>query len=166
MYPTPYDKVRLGAIGDLQRRFPELPIGLSDHSMGIWTCLGAVAFGACIVEKHFTLTRSWPGPDVPLSIEPPELADLIVGADAIRQARGGSKTVLQEEQPVINFAYATVVTTHPIAAGEVFSLDNVWVKRPGTGPLKADRLDDVMGRRCLRDLPADVHIPADAVEGV
>lgn len=165
VYPTPYDKVRLGAIGELQKRFPELPIGLSDHSLGIWTCLGAVALGACILEKHFTLTRSWAGPDVPISIEPTELANLITGANAVWQARGGTKAILPEEQPVIDFAYATLVTIRPVRAGEDFSLDNLWVKRPGTGHIKADSLHDVLGRVCTHDLPADIHVPRDAVAG-
>src|SRR3569623_565022 len=82
MYPTPYDKVRLGAIQDLQRTFPEISIGLSDHSMGIWTCLGAVALGAVVLEKHFTLLRSRPGPATQISIQPAELADIVVGNKA------------------------------------------------------------------------------------
>ena len=85
MYPTPYGKVRLGALRDLADAFAGIPVGLSDHSMNIWTCLGAVALGACILEKHFTISRDWPGPDVPISIEPQELADMIAGADAIWQ---------------------------------------------------------------------------------
>ncbi len=162
MYPTPYEKVRLGAIDDIRARFPGVPVGLSDHSLNIWTCLGAVALGACILEKHFTISRSWPGPDTGISIEPQELRDMIIGSQAIWLARGGSKSVLPEEQPVIEFAYATVVTTAPVKAGEVFSRDNLWVKRPGTGKILADRLDDVLGRRALRDIPADVHVaPAD-----
>jgi len=75
MYPTPYDKVMLGAIPELIREFG-LPVGLSDHSIGIYTSLGAVALGACALEKHFTISRSWPGPDTPISIEPDELEDL------------------------------------------------------------------------------------------
>src|SRR5687768_4300143 len=62
MYPTPYEQVRLGAIQDLQRTFPDVPVGLSDHSLNIWTCLGAVALGAAVLEKHFTFSRQWPGP--------------------------------------------------------------------------------------------------------
>src|SRR3569623_1359153 len=81
-YPTPYDKVRLGGIQDLQRSFPGISIGLSDHSMGIWTCLGAVALGAVVLEKHFTISRSWPGPDTKISLEPNELAALVVGSKA------------------------------------------------------------------------------------
>lgn len=162
MYPTPYAKVRLGAVTELIGTFPGVPVGLSDHSMGIWTCLGAVALGASILEKHFTISRSWPGPDTGISIEPAELADLVMGSRAVWEARGGTKTILPEEQPVIDFAYATVVSIAPIRAGEAFTLDNVWVKRPGTGPLKADRLQDVIGRVAARDVAAERHIePAD-----
>jgi N-acetylneuraminate synthase len=162
MYPTPYEKVRLGALHDLASAFPGVPLGLSDHSMNIWTCLGAVALGACILEKHFTISRSWPGPDVPISIEPQELADMIAGSRAIWQARGGSKTILPEEQPVIDFAYATVVSIKPIRKGELFSLENVWVKRPGLGPIKAERLEKVLGKVATRDLSVDAHIhPGD-----
>jgi len=164
MYPTPYEKVRLGALADLQREFPELGVGLSDHSMGIWTCLGAVALGAIVLEKHFTISRSWPGPDTGISIEPNELADLVTGSKAIWQARGGSKTILAEEKPVIDFAYATVVSIAPIKAGEMFSKDNVWVKRPGTGKILADRLDDVIGKRAARDVAPDVHLDPRDVE--
>ena len=162
MYPTPYDKVRLGGITDLMTEFPGMPIGLSDHSIGIWTCLGAVALGASILEKHFTISRSWPGPDTGISIEPKELADLVEGSRAVWQARGGVKTILAEEQPVIDFAYATVVSIAPIRVGEAFTLENIWVKRPGTGPIKADRFDDVIGRVASRDILPDSHIgPGD-----
>ena len=161
MYPTPYDKVRLGAIKDLQDAFG-LPVGLSDHSLGIYTCLGAVALGACALEKHFTVTRSWPGPDVPISIEPQELTEMVKGARAIWEARGGHKTILPEEQPVIDFAYATVVTIRPVAKGELFSNENIWVKRPGTGPIPAREFDLVLGKRATRAIAADVHVaPAD-----
>lgn len=165
MYPTPYDKVRLGAVSQLLEEFPDLPIGLSDHSMNIWTCLGAVALGASVLEKHFTISRDWPGPDTGISIEPTELHDLIKGSRAIWQARGGTKTILVDEQPVIDFAYATVVTIAPIEKGGSFSRENVWVKRPGTGPIHATRLDDVIGKTALRDLPADVHIQPEDIAG-
>jgi sialic acid synthase SpsE len=165
MYPTPYEKVRLGAIEHLQSEFPSMPVGLSDHSLNIWTCLGAVAMGASILEKHFTISRNWPGPDTGISIEPGELKDLIEGSRAVWRARGGAKTILPEEQPVIEFAYATVVTTAPIKVGESFSRDNIWVKRPGTGSIPAARLDEVLGRRALRDLEADIHISVADIDG-
>ncbi|MBI4677682.1 MAG: N-acetylneuraminate synthase family protein [Elusimicrobia bacterium] len=166
MYPTPHDKVRLGAITDLRRAFPGLPVGLSDHSEGIWTCLGAVALGACVLEKHFTVLRSWPGPDTGISIEPGELADLVRGSRAVWQARGGRKTILRDEQPVIDFAYATVVSIAAIRRGEAFSRSNVWVKRPGVGPIRAEHLGRVFGKRSTADIPADVHIRPRDVAGL
>lgn len=165
MYPTPYDKVRLGGIKDLMDAFPGVPIGLSDHSMKIWTCLGAVALGASLLEKHFTISRTWPGPDTGISIEPDELKELIDGSRAVWKARGGRKDILPEEQPVIDFAYATVVSIAPIKAGEVFSMSNIWVKRPGTGPLKSDRFNDVLGKRAARDVEDDRHITSADIEG-
>jgi sialic acid synthase SpsE len=165
VYPTPYEKVRLGAITQLKQEFPGLEIGLSDHSMGIWTCLGAVALGASILEKHFTISRSWPGPDTGLSIEPDELHDLILGSRAVWQAGGGSKTILPEEQPVIDFAYATVVSIAPIRQGDVFSMKNVWVKRPGTGSIHATHLNEVLGKVATRDIAADVHINLADIAG-
>ncbi len=165
MYPTPYSKVRLGAITELRENFPDAPIGLSDHSLNIWTCLGATALGACILEKHFTISRSWPGPDTGLSIEPHELKDLIDGSRAVWQARGGRKDILPEEQPVIDFAYATVVSIAPIRSGETFNRSNLWVKRPGTGAIHASRLEEVLGRRASRDIPVDCHLAVEDIEG-
>jgi sialic acid synthase SpsE len=165
MYPTPYEKVRLGAITDLMQAFPGVPVGLSDHSMNIWTCLGAVALGASLLEKHVTISRSWPGPDTGISIEPDELHDLLEGSRAVWQARGGRKDILPEERPVIDFAYATVVSISPIKVGETFSMSNVWVKRPGTGPLRADRFNDVLGKRATRNIDAERHITPDDIEG-
>jgi N-acetylneuraminate synthase len=165
MYPTPYDKVRLGAVSELVAEFPDCPIGLSDHSLNIWTCLGAISLGASLLEKHFTISRSWPGPDTGISIEPGELHDMIEGSRAIWQARGGAKTILPEEQPVIDFAYATIVSIAPIKAGEKFTRANTWVKRPGTGPILASRLEDVLGRTATRDVAPEVHIqPSDIAD--
>ena len=162
MYPTPYEKVRLGAIRELRETFG-LPVGLSDHSMGLYTCLGAVALGACALEKHFTVTRQWPGPDVPISLEPDELSELVKGARAVYEASGGRKTVLGDEQPVIDFAYASVVTVEPVKRGEVFSLKNTWVKRPGTGAIPALELDRVLGKESQRDLLKNRQIHPDDV---
>lgn len=163
MYPTPYEKVRLGVIKELQEAF-DMPIGLSDHSIGIYTCLGAIALGASALEKHFTVTRNWPGPDVPISIEPDELAELVKGSKAIFSALGGQKTILPEEQPVIDFAYASVVTIAPVRAGEVFSLENTWIKRPGTGAILASELDRVLGKKASRDIQKDSQISPDDIE--
>jgi sialic acid synthase SpsE len=158
MYPTPYDKVRLGGIADLRTAFPDAVVGLSDHSLGNYTCLAAVALGARILEKHFTSDKTWPGPDVPISMDPAELADLVRGSRAVFDALGGAKTILPDEQPTIDFAYACVVTIEDIAAGDAFSAANVWVKRPGTGEIKARDFERVLGRRAARAIPANTQV--------
>jgi len=146
MYPTPYEKVRLGALHELSRVFPDAVIGLSDHSLGNYTSFGATALGASILEKHFTSDKKWPGPDIPISIDPVELKDLIKGSRAIWEARGGVKKILKEEKPTIDFAFASVVTTAPVKKGEKFTPKNLWVKRPGTG-IRAAHLKKILGRR-------------------
>ena len=109
MYPTPYDKVRLNAITELKEKFSGIPIGLSDHSFGNYTCFGAVSLGASILEKHFTSDKNWPGPDIPISIDPEELRDLIIGSKAIFESLKGRKTFLDEEKPVADFAFSSIV---------------------------------------------------------
>lgn len=158
MYPTPYDKVRLGAIEDLGKHFPKAVLGLSCHSLGIYTCLGAVPLGARILEKHFTSNKSWPGPDVSISIDPAELKEMIIGSKAIAESLGGSKRILNEEAPTIAFAYACVVSTKAIKKGEKFSKDNIWVKRPGTGQIKAIDFEKVIGKRAKKDITANTQI--------
>lgn len=158
LYPTPYDKVRLGGLADLAGRFPDAVLGLSDHSIGAYTCFAAVALGASIVEKHFTSDKSWPGPDVPISIDPRELADLVTGSRAVHQALGGGRTRLPEEQATIDFAYACVVTVRDVAAGERLTEENLWVKRPGTGQIKARDYERVLGRSAARALPRNTQV--------
>ena len=165
MYPTPYTNVRLGAIEDLKNNFENYPIGLSDHSMGIETCLGAVALGACILEKHFTISRAWPGPDTGISIEPEELKNLISGSIKVWEARGGKKTILPEEKQVIDFAYASIVSIKPIKVGDVFSLDNIWVKRPGNGKLLANNYDKIIGMIAQNDIKIDEQIVPEDIVG-
>ncbi len=158
MYPTPYDKVRLGGMTDLSRHFPDAVVGLSDHSLGAYTCFAAVALGASILEKHFTSDKEWPGPDVPISLTPAELRDLIHGADAIHQAMGGQKEILREEQPTIDFAYACVVSIRDIPAGRQLGRDDIWVKRPGTGEIKAAEFESLLGRVTTRAVPANTQL--------
>ena len=163
MYPTPYGKVRLGAISEMRRHFPEAVLGLSDHSIGNYACLGSVVLGARILEKHFTSDKTWPGPDISISIDPGELKDLILGSRAIFQSLGGQKRILPEEQPTIDFAYACVVTIRPIRKGDTFSEKNIWVKRPGTGSIKAGKYKDIVGRKAARELAVDTQLAWDDI---
>jgi sialic acid synthase SpsE len=158
MYPTPYDKVRLGAMVQLQQAFPDAVVGLSDHTLTNYTCLGAVALGASILERHFTSDLGWPGPDIEVSMDPPHLKDLIEGSRAIHLALGGSKEILPEEQPTIDFAYACVVAIRDIAAGEPLAMDNIWVKRPGTGEILARDFDALLGRKAGRAIARDEQL--------
>lgn len=163
IYPTPYDKMRLKSIVQLTKEFG-VPVGLSDHSLGIYTCLGAVALGAAALEKHFTISRSWPGPDNPFSIEPHELRELVSGVRAVWQALEGDKQIVEDEKPVIDFAYASVVTISPVKKGELFDSNNVWVKRPGTGDFIGEDLYKVIGKRARRDLPKDIQVKKEDVK--
>lgn len=158
IYPTPDDKVRLGAMVQLAGLFPDAVVGLSDHSLTIYPCLGAVALGASILERHFTSDKNWPGSDIPISMDPVELGMLIEGSRAIHAALGGVKEVLPEEGPTIAFAYASVVAIRDIASGETFSLENVWVKRPGTGSIPAADLPRVLGKRAHVDIRIDEQL--------
>jgi N-acetylneuraminate synthase len=156
MYPTPYDKVHLGAMLELRERY-HIPVGLSDHSVGIYTSLAAVALGASVVEKHFTSDKSWPGSDISISIDPKKLRELVQGSKAITQALGGHKEILPEERGTIDFAYASVVSICDIKAGDILTRDNIWVKRPGGG-IPAERYDYLLGFTARRDIPKNIQI--------
>ena len=152
MYPTPYDKVRLGAIEDLKRHFPNAVLGLSDHSVGNYTAFASISLGASIIEKHFTSNKSWSGPDIQVSIDPNELKDLLIGSSAIHESLNGHKTILKDEKPTINFAYSCVVSITNIKKDEIFSEKNIWVKRPGTGKIKAENYKKIIGKKAKRDI--------------
>ncbi|SNR86194.1 N-acetylneuraminate synthase [Humidesulfovibrio mexicanus] len=165
MYPTPPEKVRLGAMVQLMEAFPDAVAGLSDHTLTIYPCLGAAALGASMLERHFTSDKSWPGPDVFLSMDPEEMRQLIQGSAIIHKARGGEKGVLPEEQVTIDFAYASCVTIAPVKKGEALSKANLWVKRPGTGQILAEHFEGLLGRAAARDIDTNTQLAWDMVEG-
>jgi sialic acid synthase SpsE len=165
MYPTPPEKVRLGAMVELMEAFPDAVVGLSDHTLTIYPCLGAAALGACMLERHFTSDKAWPGPDVFLSMDPQEMKELIVGSTIIQKARGGTKGVLPEEQVTIDFAYASCVTIGGIKKGEAFSKANLWVKRPGTGKILAEHFEGLLGRTAACNIDVNTQIDWSMVEG-
>jgi N-acetylneuraminate synthase len=162
-YPTAYSDVKLGAIPLLRERFG-VPVGLSDHSIGIYTALGAVAKGACVLEKHFTLDRRSAGPDQSLSIEPPELRELVRGAEAIYQALGSEKVIIPKERPVVGFARASVVVIKPVAAGERLTEANLWVKRPADGEIPAKEYKKVLGKTAKVAMAPDYQVRWSDVE--
>ncbi|MGZ4682862.1 MAG: N-acetylneuraminate synthase family protein [Acidimicrobiales bacterium] len=146
VYPTPPELVRLGAIPELAAAFPDAVVGLSDHTLGNVACLGAVAVGADVLERHFTDRMDRPGPDIECSMDPAALAALIADSAVMKQARGGTKAAVAEEAPTIAFAFASVVAIADIEPGEPFTVDNIWVKRPGTGEIPAEDFDSLLGR--------------------
>lgn len=152
-YPSRYEDINLHVLETYRERFG-IPVGLSDHSEGVYTCLGAVALGAAVLEKHFTLDRDWPGPDQKASIEPQELEELVRGARAVKAALGDRKEVIADEVPVQRMARESVVALVDMEPGTTISADMVWVKRPGTG-IPAREMDKIIGRRVRHAVAAD-----------
>jgi N-acetylneuraminate synthase len=158
LYPTPPELVRLGAMQELQREFSNAIIGLSDHTVNNNACLAAVALGASILERHFTDKPERPGPDIICSMTPDELTDLINGSAEIAKMRGGKKEAAKEEQVTIDFAFATVVAIKSISKGDTITKENIWVKRPGIGEIRAEKFDDLIGKKATRDIGEDEHL--------
>ena len=158
-YPCPYDRVNLHNIPKYRERW-QVPVGLSDHTVSIYTSIGAVALGACVIEKHFTLDRRLPGPDHPSSLEPYELGELVKGCRAVFEASGDVREIFPEEQQIVAWARESVVSTAAIPAGTVLSPDNVSVKRPspGEGAIAAKHLDAVIGKVAKADIAANRQV--------
>lgn len=158
LYPTPDHLIRLGAMQQLQTEFPDAVVGLSDHSIDNTACLGAVALGASVLERHFTDSKDRPGPDIVCSMDAEECAELIAQSKRMASMRGGKKEAAKEEQVTIDFAYASVVTIKDIKAGEALTRDNLWVKRPGTGDFLADDYEQLLGKIAAVDIASDVQL--------
>ncbi len=158
LYPTPIPLVRLGAMTQLHEAFPDKVFGLSDHTLNNYACLGAVALGASILERHFTDHMQRTGPDIVCSMDEQACRELIVGSHEIWQMRGGEKRPAAEEQVTIDFAFATVCSIAPIAEGETLTKDNIWVKRPGTGKILAEHFDSLLGKKATRAIAADEQL--------
>ncbi len=164
LYPTPPHLVRLGAMVELGTAFPQAVIGLSDHTTDNVACLGAVALGASILERHFTDRMDRQGPDIVCSMDEQACRDLIRQSRTLHAELGGTKGPAKEEQVTIDFAFATVVTIAPVKAGEVFTMQNLWVKRPGTGEIAAERFESLLGKKAARDIAADTHLTTSDIE--
>lgn len=158
VYPTPPHLVRLGAVTELQARYPQAVVGLSDHTLDNYACLGATALGASILERHFTDSKARSGPDINCSMDGSELRELIQGSRILWQERGGHKAPVAEEQPTIDFAFATVVSIREIHLGEKLSRENIWVKRPGSGEIAASDYEALLGKTCCTELKRDTHL--------
>ncbi|MCI6649823.1 MAG: N-acetylneuraminate synthase [Lachnospiraceae bacterium] len=153
-YPTPFNDVNLRAMLTIQKKFG-CKVGYSDHTLGIEVPIAAVALGAQIIEKHFTLDRSLPGPDQKASLEPDELKAMITSIRHIETALGdGNKTVTESEKPNIAVARKSIVAKTNIKAGETFTEDNITAKRPGNG-ISPMKWFDIIGKKAKRDFSED-----------
>ena len=158
LYPTPPHLVRFGAMQELQDTFPNTIIGLSDHTTSNLASFGAVALGASILERHFTDTMERDGPDIINSMDPTSLRQLINGSIELAKMRGGRKEAAKEETVTSDFAFASVVAIKEINKGDEFTKDNIWVKRPGIGEIKAKNYKDILGKTSLVKIKSDNHI--------
>ena len=164
IYPTPPELVRLGAIEILRKSFPDAVIGLSDHTTSNYTCLGAVALGASIIEKHFTDSSDRIGPDISSSLDPDSLKQLIEGSNVIFLARGGDKGPLPEEASTISFAFASVVAIRDIQRGEVLNDSNIWVKRPGGGDFTSLDYEKLFGKIANKNIKNGFQIKKTEID--
>lgn len=160
LYPTPYHLVRLGAMTQLAQEFPNAVIGLSDHTVDNYACFAAIALGASILERHFTDTLQRSGGDIINSMDPKQCRELISASKIISMEMGGQKGLLPEEQVTMDFAFATVVSIKAITKGEEFTRENIWVKRPGTGEIPAERYESLLGKKATRNIDIDEHVLA------
>jgi len=158
LYPTPAHLVRLGGMLELEENFPNVIIGLSDHTVNNNACLAATALGASILERHFTDTKRRKGPDIVNSMNPKELKELIESSEEIHKMLGGKKEAALEEQETIDFAFATVVTIKEVLPGDTLTKENIWVKRPGTGEIKAVDYDNLIGKKAKNKILSGKHL--------
>jgi sialic acid synthase SpsE len=163
LYPTLPQFVRLGAMLQLMEHFPNVPVGLSDHTLNNNACIAAVALGASVVERHFTDKKTRQGNDIICSMDGKELKELIQAVEEVFVMRGGTKSALPEEQVTIDFAFATVVSISSIKKGESFTTQNIWVKRPGTGKILAEKYNNIIGKTATMDIASDTHLTKEMV---
>lgn len=164
LYPTKPEQIRLGAMQEMLKEFPNAIIGLSDHSLNNYACIAAIALGANIVERHFTDSKNRKGNDIICSMNGNELKELLQASDEVWKMRGGTKQSLPEEKVTIDFAFATVVSIAEIKRGELLTPQNIWVKRPGTGSIPAEKYESILGMHAKTDIPKDVHLSMAMIE--
>jgi N-acetylneuraminate synthase len=164
IYPTPHHLVRLNAMNELQKSFPNAVVGLSDHTTSNHACFGAVALGASILERHFTDSMERIGPDISCSMDPLALRELIEGSNNIFNARGNNKEPVPEEAPTIAFAFASVVAIEDIKKGDSLGEHNIWVKRPGGGDFSADSYESLIGKKALDNIDSGYQIKKHQID--
>ncbi|MDB4184316.1 N-acetylneuraminate synthase family protein [Alphaproteobacteria bacterium] len=161
IYPTPYEEVRLDCITLLKKTFPDAVVGLSDHTVSNFTSFGAIALGASIIERHFTDSMNREGPDIVCSMNPDTLKELIEGSIAIYKSRGIDKNIVEKEKGVFNFANSSVVSIKDIKKGDTFTIDNLWLKRPGNGEFHSKDFNNLLGKKSKIFIKKDSQIKSN-----
>ena len=162
-YPAPYEDVNLKAMKTMSDKF-NLLVGYSDHTKGIEIPVGAVALGACVIEKHFTLDRNMEGPDHKASLEPTELKAMVDSIRHIEVAIGdGIKKVSASELKNQDIARKSIIASKKINKGDIFSEDNITTKRPGNG-INPMRWFELLGKTAKHDYEEDYLIELDELD--
>ena len=157
MYPTPMEDVNLNAMLTIQKEF-DISVGYSDHTLGIEVDIAAVAMGASIIEKHFTLNKAMEGPDHKASLEPEELKAMVSAIRNIEKALGSNEKILSPSEEVnINIVRKSIVASCPIRKGELLSEKNISTKRPGTG-ISPMKWDEIIGTIATKSYQMDESI--------
>ncbi len=154
-YPTPYPSLNLNVIHTLKDEFKDLTIGYSDHSIGSEVPIAAAAMGAEVIEKHFTLDTNMEGPDHKASATPDILAALVKGVRIVEQALGRFEKIpdpVEEKNKIV--ARKSVVALKPIKKGDIYSIENITVKRPGNG-ISPMNWYDILGQEAQDDFEED-----------
>ncbi len=153
-YPAKIEDVNLRAMGTLKQAF-KLPVGFSDHTLGVTMPIAAVALGACVIEKHFTLDKNLPGPDHKASLEPSELREMIKAIKDVENALGeGIKRPAKEEEEIKKVARRSIVAKEGIPEGAIITEDMLDVKRPGTG-IAPEYMEMIVGRKAKKSIKKD-----------
>lgn len=164
IYPTPHGLVRLRAIETLRVEFPDAVIGLSDHTVDNFACLGAVSLGAAVLERHFTDSKERVGEDIACSMDPSDLSQLITGSRAIFDALKGGKEALEEESATIAFAFASVVVTKDLSKGAILDSNNIWLQRPSGGDFGVDDYEKLLGKKAKIALRKGYQLKKEQVD--
>lgn len=162
-YPAPPDQMHLRTIAHLSEAFG-VPVGLSDHTLDAAVAVAAVALGACVIEKHLTLSRDVPGPDTAFSLEPDEFRATVEAVRVAERAVGEVRYGVSEREVASRAFRRSLFVVEDVRAGELFTARNVRAIRPGRG-LHTRHLDEVLGRRAARDIARGTPLSWDLVEG-
>jgi len=162
-YPAPPEEVNLRTIPNFAESF-HVPVGLSDHTLGIAVPVAAVALGACIVEKHFTLSRDIPGPDSAFSLEPDEFSAMVKAIRTVEKALGEVHYGVSEQEAKSRVFRRSVFVVKDVKAGEVFTSENVRSIRPGHG-LHTRHIKEIIGRSAARDIQCGTPLTWEVIAG-